>query len=75
MPNKKLKVGSAAMVYNAPDGKRPGVVVAVNAETDAPGKLVGVRLDDRHPVAHECDGLCEKGHGWWTRPELVAVLD
>lgn len=75
MSSKKLKVGSHVMIYDAPDGKREGVVLVLNDEAENPGKVVGVQFDDFHPVAHECDGLCEKGFGWWTRPENLAVIE
>ncbi len=74
MASKKLKIGATVMVYNAPDGKREGTVLVVNDEEENPGKLIGVQFTDFHPVGHTCDGLCEKGFGWWTRPEYVAVL-
>lgn len=66
----EIKVGMRVRVYDAPDRPRDGEIIAI---TDQPGKIVGVKFDSHHPRAHECDGLCEKGYGWWTRPENLAV--
>ena len=70
-----LSVGNKVAVYDAPDCKREGVVIAVNSPEDKPGKIIGVRLNDQHPLAHECDGLCPKGFGWWTLPENCGLLE
>jgi hypothetical protein len=71
----ELSVGIRVKVYDAPDCPREAQVVAVNDEEETPGKFIGVQFDQHVPVAHECDGLCEKGYGWWTRPENVSVIE
>jgi hypothetical protein len=70
----ELSVGTRVKVYDAPDCPREAQVIAVNDEAVSPGKCIGVKFDQHIPVAHECDGLCEKSYGWWTRPENVAVI-
>lgn len=71
----ELSVGIRVKVYDAPDCPREAEVIAVNEEAENPGKFIGVQFDQHVPVAHECDGLCEKGYGWWTRPENVSVIE
>jgi hypothetical protein len=70
----ELTLGTRVKVYDAPDCPREAEVIAMQDEAEHPGKVLGVRFDAHIPVAHACDGLCEKGHGWWTRPENVSVL-
>lgn len=46
-----------------------GVVVDIR-----PGKCgIGVCWDKEVRFRHACDGTCKKGHGWYVRPELIAL--
>lgn len=67
----ELSIGTKVRVYDAPDMPRDGVICKLQ---DKPGKKVGVSLSQHHPLAHECDGACPKGHGWWTTAKKVAVI-
>lgn len=69
----EIKVGMKVKVYDAPDKPRDGEIIAIQDKATHPGKIVGVKFAAHHPKAHECDGLCEKGYGWWTKPENIAV--
>lgn len=70
----ELSVGIRVKVYDAPDCPRGAQVIAVNDAEVSPGKFIGVQFDQHVPVAHECDGFCGKGYGWWTRPENISVI-
>lgn len=70
----ELSVGCKVIVgVDGPYGQTvEGEVVAIN--DDSEGKFIGVKLNQHIPAAHECDGLCDKGYGWWSRPENLSVI-
>ena len=45
--------------------------VVVNIRFDKCG--VGVCWDKEERFRHTCDGTCKRGHGWYVRPELIAL--
>ena len=47
-----------------------GTVVALDL---APGKSVGVEFDYLEN-GHNCDGIAQKGHGWWCLDEELKLL-
>ncbi len=71
----ELSIGTHVFVMDAPYGlTMEGEVIAMQDEAEHPGKLIGVKLNQHAPIAHTCDGICDDGYGWWTRPEKVTVI-
>ena len=46
-----------------------GVVVNIRSDKCS----IGVRWDEEGTWRHTCDGTCKKGHGWYVRPEIIAL--
>lgn len=36
---------------------------------------VGVRWETFHPDRHNCQGHCEKGHGWHVKPDMIRPIE
>ena len=82
----KVKIGDRVKIYDDTPGDWPvtGTVRQVNKETDKPGRLVGVELDEHHPRAHSLERairktvrgkeIAKEGYGWWTRVANVQVI-
>lgn len=60
-----VKVGDRIEVLSdafwASEGER-GTVVEVSG-------MIGINFDTYDPRRHDCDGLCENGHGFWYYPD------
>lgn len=67
-----LTIGQTVKVYDGPDGPVTGTIAVL--QDDVPGKVVGVQMENHHPLGHSLDGAVAQGHGWWTTPEKVAIL-
>lgn len=72
----ELSIGTRVRMYqrNYTDGNPTGTVIVLQDEESNPGKIVGLKLDNHHPKGCSCDGACDKGFGWWSRPENVSIL-
>jgi hypothetical protein len=49
-----------------------GVVVKARYGKDM---WISVRWDRRNEHMHDCDGECDRGHGWNLSPEIVELVD
>ena len=60
-PEWGVQVGEVGTVVKAWSG---------NSLTDT-----GVRWDNYDDIRHDCDGLCDRGHGLWFYPSKMERLD
>lgn len=64
-------------LWDNPSGNRSiqagytGTVVDVYPDPEDP---IGVRWDEEIIDGHNCDGSCEKGHGWYVRAEAIEFI-
>lgn len=68
-----LAVGARVVVYTVPDVASATGEIIAEFDPNRTGYPVGIKLDSYHPKAHSCEGLCEKGFGWWAVPEQIAL--
>jgi hypothetical protein len=60
--NQELVVGKTGTVCNTPYRSRGDV-------------WVPIRFDERHRRGHDCNGTCERGHGWSTPSRFLAPIE
>lgn len=67
----KVKIGSR-VVFTA-DDKPSGLEGTVVALDVAPGKQIAVEFDEL-VGGHNCDGIAQKGHGWWCVDDELKLI-
>lgn len=75
-----LEIGTTVIINDdALGGRIEAQVVEINQKPNKTnkkfGKLVGLKLSRHCAVGHECDGVVDKGYGWWARPDELTVVE
>jgi len=81
--NGKYKFRKGDRVYalwDNPSGNRSiqagctGTVVDVYPYEGDPEDHIGVRWDEEIMEGHNCDGTCDKGHGWYVLAKAIEFI-